>query len=389
MTDKKTFFGGRTLALGFIILGWLLCAYLVFRSTQIKNPAGNTPDFCRIMLGSSCDKTLLSIFSRQLGFPLAGGGLAYFGLLGLLFSFRNRVADRLVVLLAAFGVGVSCILTAIILRGSLTCPLCLIIHFINLLALITLFLSTRSSISYSGPKPTLARRPNLMWTLLLLLVIISGGFTEVGILKSSLPKMPEVNLDEVAKKFKGEKVYDIPKSASSPHLGSTEAPVQLVVFSSFQCPACKGFAPLLEGLYKKFGNNIGITFKNFPLSKTCNPRLIDDMQPQSCDAAFAALAAHRQNRFWNYHDQLFDSDLADDEKTLTSIAKKMGLNMEKWEQDRHSDEVKKQLSEDVKAGYQTSINGTPSVFINGRKISSLQEKVLNFLIQNELNKASN
>lgn len=112
------------------------------------------------------------------------------------------------------------------------------------------------------------------------------------------------------------------------------------------------------------------------------------MQPQSCDAAFAALAAHRQNRFWNYHDQLFDSDLADDEKTLTSIAKNMGLNMEKWEQDRHSDEVKKQLSEDVKAGYLTAINGTPSVFINGRQVSSLQEKVLDFVIENELKKIS-
>lgn len=66
----------------------------------------------------------------------------------------------------------------------------------------------------------------------------------------------------------------------------------------------------------------------------------------------------------------------------------MGLNIEKWEQDRHSNEVKLQLSEDIKTSYETGINGTPSVFINGRQVSNFQESVLNFVIQNELNKLS-
>ncbi len=388
MEDKKNIFGRRTLALGIITLGWFLCAYLVFRSTQLKNPTGSTTDLCLKIFGSSCDTTLSSSVSWHLGFPLVGWGVAYFGLLGLLFSFGNKVVDRFVILLAAFGVGVSCILTAIIIRNNLTCPLCLVIHFINLVTLITIFISTRSSISYSQEKLPLAKHSLLKWGLLLLFVIVTGGFTEVRILKSFLPKIPEVNLDEVAKKFQSEKVYNFPKNDPSAHLGSTEAPVQLVVFSSFQCPACKGFASSIEDIQKKFGKNVGITFKNFPLSTTCNPRLSENMQPQSCDAAFAAIAAQRQNRFWEYHDQLFEANLADGEKALTTIAKNIGLNIEKWELDRKSNEAREQLAYEIKTAYKLGINATPSIFINGRKISNPNLKVLNFLIQNELNKIS-
>lgn len=389
MEVKKTIFGWRTVALAVIILGWALCAYLFFRYTQVKSNTGsNTTDFCKAILGSSCDTTLTSSVSWQLGAPLLGWGMAYFGLLALLFSFRNWVVDRFVLLLAAFGVGVSAILTALIFRNNLICPLCLVIHFINLVALITLFISTRSSISYRGAKPNLAWHSLLKWGFLLLVVIITGGFTEVRILKSFLPKMPEVNMDEVAKKFQSEKVYNFAKNDPSAHLGSNEAPVQLVVFSSFQCPACKGFASSIEDIQKKFGKNVGITFKNFPLSTTCNPRLSENMQPQSCDAAFAAIAAQRQNRFWEYHDQLFEANLADGEKALTIIAKNIGLNIEKWELDRKSNEAREQLAYEIKTAYKLGINATPSIFINGRKISNPNLKVLNFLIQNELNKIS-
>jgi protein-disulfide isomerase len=217
-----------------------------------------------------------------------------------------------------------------------------------------------------------------------LVVIIFGGISEVGLSRISR----SINLDEIAKNFQNETVYNFPKSDSSLFLGSVGAPVQLTVFSSFQCPACKAFAHSLENVHKKFGKNIGITFKNFPLSSACNPKMKYDMQPRSCEAAYAAIAADRQNRFWNYHDQLFQSNLAADEKTLSSIARNMGLNMEKWEYDRHSDEVKARLSEDIKKAYEIGINATPSVFINGRKVTNIQEPILNFIIQNELEKVS-
>ncbi len=123
METKKKAFGRRTLALSVIIIGWALCSCLVFRYTQIKNNTGSTADFCKTIFGGSCDKALSSIFAWNLGYPLVFWGFIYFGLLAVLFSLGNWVLDRIVILLAAFGVGISVILTAILLRGSLTCPL--------------------------------------------------------------------------------------------------------------------------------------------------------------------------------------------------------------------------------------------------------------------------
>lgn len=388
MENKQIVFEKRALTLGFIILDWVLCSYLVFRSNHLTDE-GNIPDLCKTIFGSSCDKVLSSPISWHLGYPLPGWGLAYFGLLGLLFSFRTLLFDRIVLILATFGVGISVIQSAIIFKGGLSCPLCLFIHFINLLILVALLSGIPKSIFNTEQKLTTSRRFFVRSSFLLLFILIIGGISEVGMLKASVNKRAETNISEISKNFQNETVRTIPKNDASPHLGSLNAPIQLVVFSSFQCPACQAFAPTLENIQKKFGSNIGITFKNFPLSSTCNPMMTEDMQPRACWAAFAAIAAHQQNNFWNYHDQLFQSDLEFDEKTLKSIAQKSGLNIEKWESDRQSDAVKENLSDDIKIANELGINATPTVFINGRRVSSFQENVLDFLIQNELNKGSN
>ena len=108
------------------------------------------------------------------------------------------------------------------------------------------------------------------------------------------------------------------------------------------------------------------------------------MQPQSCDVAIAALAAQRQQKFWNFHDKIFESNLAGDEKTLADIAKTIGVDILKWNNDRNSSEVYKQLSDDIQLANKLGINATPTVFINGRKVNNSQERVVDFLIQLEL-----
>lgn len=385
MENKQIVFEKRVLSLGFIILDWVLCSYLVFRSNHLTDES-NIPDLCKAIFGNSCDKVLSSPISWHLGYPLPSWGLAYFGLLGLLFSFRTLLFDRIVLALTIFGVGISVIQSAIIFKGGLSCPLCLFIHFINLLILATLLSGIPKSEFNSKQKLTTTSQSMVRSIFLLLFIFVIGGVSEVSMLKASVNKRGEANITEISKNFQNEKVHTIPINDASPHLGSLNAPIQLVVFSSFQCPACQAFAPILENIQKKFGSNIGITFKNFPLSSTCNPMMTEDMQPRACWAAFAAIAAHRQNNFWNYHDQLFQSDLEFDEKTLKSLAQKTGFNIEKWESDRQSDAVKENLSDDIKIANELGINATPTVFINGRRVNSFQENVLDFLIQNELNK---
>lgn len=378
MESKENIFSRRALALGLIVLNWVLCAYLSFRSTQLKGEKVNIPDLCKTVFGSTCDRALSTTISWQLGYPLTGWGLTYFGLLGVLFSLRKPLADWVVLFVAAFGVGVSAFQSNLILTAGVSCPVCLTIHFVNLVTLVVLFFGVRTLV---------AKRSELLrWAGLLLLTILVGGFSEYNILKFTLDKKAQVNLDEVARKFQEAPVYNIPPAGASPAIGRPDAPVQVVVFSSFQCPACKTFAPSLENIHRKFGDKVSITFKNFPLSSACNPRLAGDMQPRSCNAAIAAIAAERQNLFWQYHDQLFQSNLEFDDTSFLSFAKNIGVDLEKWKSDFRSTEVEQRLLDDIQLANEIGINSTPTVFINGRRASNFQETALVFLIQYELNK---
>ena len=241
---------------------------------------------------------------------------------------------------------------------------------------------------YDLQKQLKKRNVKLRWSLLLLLGIIAGGISEYGILWLSFGQKNKVNLSEVQEAFQNEKVYPIPVTPASPFIGLLNAPVQVVVFSSFECPACRSFATTLKDLHNKFGEKIGISFKNFPLSNICNPRLAENMQPNSCDAALAAIAAQNQGRFWEYHDQLFNSNLNDGSKLFSSIAATIGLDLTKWETDMHSETVKEKLTTDIHLANDLGINATPTIYINGKKVNSFQGSALTFLIENELKNIS-
>ncbi|WP_345270848.1 thioredoxin domain-containing protein [Nibrella viscosa] len=389
MNTIKYILGRRSLTLLLVVLCWSLCGYLMLRSTQVRTNIISLPDLCRLIFGTSCDKALSSSIAWHLGYPLSSWGLVYFGLLGLLVSIRELLTDRLATLLAALGAGVSIILGVLIIDGHIACPLCLVIHLANILILISLASNTpgvRTAALFTFQKQASPPYTLVQWAALVLVTLFVGGISEIGILQKSLNRQPAVDLDEVAQNFQTAKVEAIPISANRSVLGSARAPVQVVVFSSFQCPACKTLAPSLAHIYKKFGNSIGISFRNFPLSSACNMALSEDMQPRSCEAAFATVAAEQQNRFWNYHDHLFETSLEQNDKTLTSIAKNIGLDIDKWNRDRNSEEVKKIIADDLAIAYKLGINATPTVFINGRRVNSFQESVLTFIIKNELKK---
>ena len=267
------------LILGLMILGWTFCCYLVYRSSLLVGDYGDTFDLCKSLFRTSCDNALSTKISWHLGFPLAGIGMAYFGLLGVLVFIRKPWMDRTITFLTAFGLGASIILSYIIIRGQLHCPLCILIHLINLTVFICMLQKSRTlqSIGEKSSGRFWSFRPKIL--VLLFIMIFSGGFTEVKLLKSAFDTQPPVHLEEIADAFQHTKAYTFPDSTLAPRIGSGAAPVQLVVFSSFQCPACKDFASSLKNLEKKYGGKIGITFRNFPLSSNCNSKLAQNMHP--------------------------------------------------------------------------------------------------------------
>jgi protein-disulfide isomerase len=154
------------------------------------------------------------------------------------------------------------------------------------------------------------------------------------------------------------KVYAV-KAGDSPSKGPKTAPLEVIIFSDFQCPFCSRVEPTLTQMEKEYGNKVRFVWKNYPLP------FHNNAEP----AAEAAMAAHAQGKFWPMHDKLFQNQQALDQANLEKYAQDLGLNVAKFKADVDAKKYKATIESETKEGQAVGVNGTPAVFINGRKIS--------------------
>lgn len=145
----------------------------------------------------------------------------------------------------------------------------------------------------------------------------------------------------------------------SPSQGPSGAPLVMVEFADFQCPHCASASPILDGLVlePEFKGKIYFVFKQYPLNIHTNAEV----------AARAALAAHLQGKFWPMHDLLFQNQEKLDAQSIEAYAKQAGLDLVKFRADLASEAVKAAVAKDMDQGKKLDIQGTPSIFVNGRK----------------------
>jgi protein-disulfide isomerase len=122
---------------------------------------------------------------------------------------------------------------------------------------------------------------------------------------------------------------------------------------------------------------VKIVFKNFPLK-------MHDLAQQ---AALAALAAGKQEKFWEYHDKLF-AEKKIEQPDFERIAEELELDLAKFQEDMQSPELINHLRNDMTEAQQNGITGTPTIFINGRKVKKRSLIGFQTLIDQELEKAN-
>jgi protein-disulfide isomerase len=143
----------------------------------------------------------------------------------------------------------------------------------------------------------------------------------------------------------------------SPVIGPANAPITLVEFSDFQCPYCSKAVLKISGILKAFPKDVKLVFKQYPL----------DSHPQALISAQAAIAAHQQGKFWQLHDLMFANRTSLSRKAILGWAASVGLDMKRFEADIDSDPVKKAVARDIMDGDKAGVEGTPTVYINGRR----------------------
>jgi protein-disulfide isomerase len=164
--------------------------------------------------------------------------------------------------------------------------------------------------------------------------------------------------------------------SGSPFLGNEKAPVALVVFSDFQCPFCSKVHPLLEEVMKKNPDTVKVVFKHMPLN----------MHQQAEPAARASIAAQEQGKFWQMHDALFAISSSLNPETIEKAAAGIGLDMEKFKADLNSPAIQEKLTKDTNAARLAEVNGTPTLFVNGRRVNAAGVEGIQKMIDQELSK---
>jgi protein-disulfide isomerase len=145
--------------------------------------------------------------------------------------------------------------------------------------------------------------------------------------------------------------------SEAPMEGNAAAKVTLVEFADYECPHCKRLQPVLRQIVEEFPKDVRIYFKNYPLPQHTNARL----------AAEAAVAAHKQGKFWSFQDKMWDKQDELSPAEIETLAKESGLDMKKFRADLDSPAVKDRVQKDRTDGQALGLQATPTIYIDGRE----------------------
>jgi protein-disulfide isomerase len=148
----------------------------------------------------------------------------------------------------------------------------------------------------------------------------------------------------------------------SPARGPEKAPVEIIEFSDFQCPFCLRADPTVRQVLSTYGDRIRFVYRHYPLPNHPNAR----------PAAEAAACAAEQDKFWAFHDKLFAEQGRLSDADLKQHAAGLGLDAPKFTACVDGHKTKAKVDEDIEAGRDAGVDGTPAFFINGRVISGAQ-----------------
>ena len=136
--------------------------------------------------------------------------------------------------------------------------------------------------------------------------------------------------------------------------------------------------PTLDQVVEAFPKQVKLVFKQYPLSFHQNAK----------PAALASLAAHRQGKFWQMHDLIFQNQAnlknPQGEYRFVEFAKSIGMNVDKFEKDLKDPALEKIIADDIKAGADAQVTGTPSLYMNGKKVNDRSFEGMKRLIEAEL-----
>jgi protein-disulfide isomerase len=142
----------------------------------------------------------------------------------------------------------------------------------------------------------------------------------------------------------------------SPSLGNEKAKIIITEFAEFKCTHCVAFSPVLKKLIADSNGKVRLFFKHFPLKN----------HPGTFFSSRAAQAAHRQGKFWEMYDLLYQDFSKQDMEDVLEYARALGMDVERFKKDLEDPRIEELIERDKMEGVRAKVTGTPTLFLNGK-----------------------
>lgn len=370
-------------------------------------------------MNSGCEEVAASSWSTVAGVPLAAVGLAFFVSLGFLLALgllgKAPLASRpgrlalglvtlaLVVDLFLFGIQAFAI-------GSY-CSLCIWTYGANGAAFLLLLPARRQSATMPAMEPQFAVERfavRAFWLAAALVaaavLVINSGLSDradgpadlsiLGVrsaasetLSTELPPElppdlpPDLTVEGAGllpqwrnPTFRQQREQEV-SLEGLPVKGDPQAPVKIVTFSDFLCPSCRRFALAFDQYVEgPTGPHVALFYRSYPLDSTCAGHMPRVLHPGACEVARGGTCANLLGGFWEYHDAVYLAPPnGPDVDDVVQIAVGAGLDEAAFRACMAEPQAEAALQSDIAEGVRLGVMGTPSLFINGRKLPTLDE----------------
>jgi protein-disulfide isomerase/uncharacterized membrane protein len=385
VADSRTSRRWYFLQLLFAALGAATSLYLLVQHTRLKSGIQGDSSFCVLGQYADCNVVNASAYAEIFGIPLAALGTLYFLALFLLGalqgpsqkSFRRSQVwmARLALCALAIDVWLTGIQFFALHSFCLLCAftyVCTIAHLVlNLLLMPTEKRQLRNLwVAEAGaPIPSLVWAVNAAALALASFVLYQSVSTQVNTVRTATQ---EQNKKTFLESWSQLPSAPITVQAGDPIWGNALSKIQIVVFSDFECPHCQRAAFAMHTALAPERERVHVVFKQFPLDNTCNPLLQEQMHPNSCALAHLGYCANQKGRFWEFHDRVFfrlsPRELSSSRDQIFEGVKPFFTRKE-FDDCLTQPEAVAHTQSNIDQGRDLQINSTPTLFINGKKVS--------------------
>ena len=384
------------------LIGAMLAASSIYVHLQLEFGLLDGPSFCSFSEGINCETVYQSKWGSLFGIPLGVFGIPFYVLVTY-FAFLSKrsklfAKTGLVLSLVSCFVSIYLFIVSKFYIGSL-CLICIgmyLIHFV-LFGLFVWLLRLDKRDTEEAFFPWLFNKYTLSSILVSFVVFVLSVFIPPQIAEARFQEMVVEMIELVVNDWDQASVDSMSLAINKGALGdystgAEDAPVKIVEYVDYECPFCRELFFDLKQITSEFGEDkVQVVFKNYPLDNFCNSNIPASMHEHACYAAEIARCAGEQGQFWQMASVLFSmpeleeqSSIDDVNFALESAVSSLGLDSEALSECLESDRQLEVIKKDIQAGDALSLQATPSVWINGKKISLVSSETLRATIKHVL-----